>query len=106
MGINFTLNLRRLRFFFILGFVVLIGQSSFAQGTRGTIRGTVTDPNGAVVANANVQLVDSQKGTVVRNATTNNEGVYQFVEIEPSNYFITITAAGLLICGSTTLHSK
>lgn len=79
---------------FLVALLLLFGNSIFAQGTRGTIRGTVTDPNGAVVANASIQLIDAQKGTIVRNVTTNEEGVYQLVEIEPSNYYITINAAG------------
>ena len=62
---------------------LLVNQISFAQGTRGTIRGTVTDPNGAVVTNATVQLNDAKKGTTVRTVTTNENGEYQFVEIEP-----------------------
>src|SRR4028118_352593 len=37
-----------------------------AQGTRGTIRGTVKDPNGAVVAGASVKLTDIIKGTDIR----------------------------------------
>jgi hypothetical protein len=72
---------------------LLVNQISFAQGTRGTIRGTVTDPNGAVVTNATVKLNDVKKGTTVRTVTTNENGEYQFVEIEPSTYQIIITAA-------------
>ncbi|NJM52019.1 MAG: TonB-dependent receptor [Blastocatellia bacterium] len=68
------------------------GQISYAQGTRGTIRGTVTDPNNAIVPNATVQLIDAKKGTIARTATTNENGEYQFTEIEPSTYRITITA--------------
>jgi hypothetical protein len=39
---------------------ILCGTSSaFAQGTNlGSIRGTVTDPNGAVVAGAQIQVTD------------------------------------------------
>lgn len=71
--------------------VLLIATVS-AQGTRGTIRGTITDPNGAIVSGATVQLIDVQKGTIVRTVTTNNDGQYQFVEIEPSTYNVVVTA--------------
>ncbi|HEX6279872.1 MAG TPA: carboxypeptidase-like regulatory domain-containing protein, partial [Pyrinomonadaceae bacterium] len=37
--------------------------SALAQDTRGTIVGTVTDPNGGVVANATVQVKDPSRGT-------------------------------------------
>lgn len=78
--------------FLLLAFMLFAGQNTFAQGTRGTIRGTVTDPNKAVVPNATVQLIDVAKATVVRTATTSESGEYQFVEIEPSTYNIVVTA--------------
>ena len=76
----------------MLAFLLFAGQNSFAQGTRGTIRGTVTDPNQAVVPNATVRLFDAQRGTEVRTSTTNASGEYQFIEIEPSTYYITVSA--------------
>ncbi|MEZ5344771.1 MAG: TonB-dependent receptor [Pyrinomonadaceae bacterium] len=63
-----------------------------AQGTRGTIRGTVTDPNGSVVPNATVKLVDPAKGTDVRVVQTNENGAYQIIEIDPSVYNLIVTA--------------
>src|SRR5919112_229161 len=67
---------------------------SFAQGSRGTIRGTVTDPNGAAVAGATARLIDARRGAEIRTVQTNNDGVYQFVEIEPNAYDVIITAPG------------
>jgi len=78
--------------FAVFGFVLAFSQNASAQGTRGTIRGTVTDPNGAVVVNATVKLVDVAKGTEVRTVQTNDNGIYQMVEIEPSIYNIVVTA--------------
>lgn len=75
-----------------LAFILFAGQNNFAQGTRGTIRGTVSDPTQAVVPNATVKLVDAAKGTEVRTVTTGSDGQYQFVEIEPSTYYIVVTA--------------
>jgi hypothetical protein len=72
--------------------LLLLGQNAYAQGTRGTIRGTITDPNQAIVPNATVRLFDAQKGTEVRTSTTNASGEYQFIEIEPSTYYIVVTA--------------
>jgi outer membrane receptor protein involved in Fe transport len=70
------------------------GQVLLAQGTRGTVAGIVRDPNGAVVPNANVRLIDANKGTLVREAQTNENGVYRLVEIEPATYNVVITATG------------
>jgi hypothetical protein len=72
--------------------IAFAGQQAMAQGTRGTIRGTVKDPNQAVVANATVRLVDKAKGTEVRTAQTGDDGNYQFIEIEPSTYNVIISA--------------
>jgi hypothetical protein len=41
-------------FVVILAFMLFSGQNIFAQGTLGSIRGTVTDVNQAVVANSTV----------------------------------------------------
>jgi len=67
---------------------------TFAQGVRGTISGEITDPNGAVVAGANVKLIRTDTRQEVRTIQTNDEGVYQFLEIEPATYDVVITATG------------
>lgn len=76
-----------------LGLFLFTG-NSFAQGTRGTINGTVTDQNGAVVPNATVKLIDSAKGTEARTSQTNESGTFQFLEVEPSVYDINVSASG------------
>jgi hypothetical protein len=45
---------------------------TFAQGTTGTVRGDVKDPNGAVVPSATVTLVSARGGE--RTATTTSSG--------------------------------
>lgn len=73
--------------------LLLIGQSALGQGTRGTIRGTVVDANGAVVANATVVLIDAARGTEVRTVMTGDDGSYQMLEVEPSTYNLVVRAA-------------
>lgn len=65
-----------------------------AQGTRGTIRGKVTDPNGAAIPGANVRLIDVARNQELRAVQTNEEGVYQFLEVDPATYNIVIQATG------------
>jgi len=65
-----------------------------AQGTRGTIRGTVSDPNGAVVPGATVKLIDVAKQQELRSVQTNQNGDYQFIEVDPATYNLAITAGG------------
>src|SRR5919205_1978696 len=73
---------------------VLSGFSTaFSQGTNlGTIRGTVTDANGAVVADAPVKIVDLTTG-ISRDLTTNGEGNYEAAGLKPGDYSVTISAA-------------
>jgi len=73
--------------------ILIAGQVGFSQGTRGTIRGTITDPNQAIVPNATVRLVDATRGAEVRSVQTNDDGTFQFIEIEPSTYNIVVTAS-------------
>jgi Carboxypeptidase regulatory-like domain len=74
---------------------VLVATSpTFAQGSRGTISGEVTDQQGAVIAGAVVKLIKSDTQAEVRSTTSNQSGVYQFLEIEPGTYEIVITATG------------
>lgn len=67
---------------------------TFGQGVRGNINGTVTDPNGAVVAGATVKLIRVDSQQEVRTVQTNDEGVFQFVEIDPQTYDVVIMASG------------
>ena len=71
----------------------LFAASAFAQTSRGTVSGTVTDPTGAVVAGANVALKNTQT-SVERTTTTNDEGFYRFEAVDLGTYSVTISAAG------------
>src|SRR5262245_13337824 len=73
--------------------LLLLVATMQAQGTRGTIKGIVTDPNGSAVSGATVKLTDVAKEAVIRTVQTDSAGVYQFVEVEPATYNIIVTAA-------------
>jgi hypothetical protein len=64
-----------------------------AQSNRGTITGTVTDPNGAVVAGAKVTATHITTGTV-REATTGDDGTYSIPALDPGDYRIVVAAQG------------
>jgi outer membrane receptor protein involved in Fe transport len=61
--------------------------------TTGELAGTVTDPSGAVVSNATVQLKSLDEGSVT-NAKTNGNGYYTFSYLKPGSYSVTATASG------------
>src|SRR5712671_2236520 len=65
-----------------------------SQGTNlGTIRGSITDPNGAVIPNAAVQITDQVTG-ISRDLTTDNQGNYEAAALKPGTYKVTVTAGG------------
>ncbi|MEP6913657.1 MAG: TonB-dependent receptor, partial [bacterium] len=71
-----------------------LASPSYSQGTNlGAIRGTVTDPNGAIIPNASVQVTDQTTG-ISRDLTTDSEGNYEAAALKPGNYKVTVTAAG------------
>lgn len=78
---------------FALAIMGIFTISLFAQGTRGTIGGTVTDQNGAILPGATVTLKENQKGTEFK-VVSDDSGNFQFLELEPSVYNLTISASG------------
>ncbi len=64
-----------------------------AQSNKGTITGTVTDPNGAVVKDAKVVVTNVADGQS-REATSNDDGTYSIPALDPGVYRITVDAAG------------
>jgi len=70
---------------------VMAAQLSAQSITQGNIRGTVTDPSGAVVPNATVSLKSTTTGST-QTRTTNSSGFYEFALVTPGPYTITITA--------------
>jgi iron complex outermembrane recepter protein len=63
---------------------------------RSVVAGQITDPAGAVVANASVKLVDNQTHAVLQVAT-NAAGQYSLSVVPPASYTMTITAAGFAL---------
>jgi hypothetical protein len=68
-------------------------QFCLAQSFTSSITGTVTDPTGAAVQGAAVELRDMATDNV-RQATSDPNGSYQFSNLSPGSYQITATAAG------------
>jgi hypothetical protein len=63
------------------------------SSTAGAVVGNVTDPSGAAVPNASIQLLNTETNAVL-TATTNNAGEYSFANVAPGDYKLTITASG------------
>ena len=76
-----------------LSVLLVTTNASFAQTVTGSIVGTVADSNGAVVANAPVQLInDISRQT--REFKTNSGGDFEFTGIIPGGYIIKVSQPG------------
>ncbi len=73
--------------------VLLFAAVSFGQEFRGTIAGTIADPNGAPVPNATV-AVRNIGTNITTTVTANGEGSYVVPLLQPGMYSITARADG------------
>ena len=81
-----------------LALLVVVSVLSFsaltvAQSATTSLRGTVTDPKGAVLQGAVATLSNTSTG-FLRTAKSGSDGVYQFLEVPPATYTLTMTATG------------
>src|ERR1700730_14032285 len=73
--------------------VTLTAQPMWGQAVYGSIIGTITDPQGAAVANAKVTVIDQRKGTS-DTTTTNDSGNYSVTHLIPDTYAVRVAAPG------------
>jgi hypothetical protein len=64
-----------------------------AQGTGGSITGTVTDPAHSNIVGAKVAVTNTDKGEV-RTVNTNSAGAFDIPNVQPGTYTITVSAPG------------
>jgi Carboxypeptidase regulatory-like domain/TonB dependent receptor len=77
----------------IVLFVFSLGLSAKAQTFRGAINGTVTDPSGAVVPNAQVKATDKATG-IDRATISTSDGQFVFQDLPVGTYSVVITSQG------------
>src|SRR6266478_8076336 len=77
----------------LVGFFLVVSILVSAQSATTSLRGTVTDPKGAIVQGATVTLNNPATG-YSRTTKSGNDGAYQFIEVPPATYTLTVTAAG------------
>jgi hypothetical protein len=83
---------RRLLFASLFAVLLVCNLASFAQTATGGLRGTVTDPSGAVIPSANVVLTNSTGGS--KSATSGADGMFAFDHLVPGRYSVSVTATG------------
>src|ERR1041385_7279025 len=65
----------------------------FAQSDRGTITGTVSDPAGAIVAGAPVEIRNVAQG-ISYQAASSSTGNYTLAQLPAGQYELTVTVPG------------
>src|SRR5258708_21160675 len=77
--------------FLVLSLLVFL-TTAFAQTPTGTLRGQVTDPSGAAVANATVVLLPAEGAS--STATTSRDGFFEVKPVVPGKYTVQVFAQG------------
>src|ERR1043165_2323379 len=73
---------------------ILFATVAFSQGSQtGGLTGVVTDPQGAVVAGATVNVINESTGKAERATTTGGDGGYAATLLPPGAYRVEITAS-------------
>jgi Carboxypeptidase regulatory-like domain len=86
--------MRKLTKMMILGLALLVAQITvLGQQTTGSLTGTITDQNNAVVAGATVTLL-TNVATGERSAITDSNGAFDFQALLPGTYQISVEAKG------------
>ena len=77
----------------ILGAVLTTASWTPLAAQNATLRGTVTDPSGAVLPGAKITIKNTDKGWT-RTTTSNDAGDYVMPQLPPDPYAITVEHAG------------
>jgi hypothetical protein len=73
------------------------------SGGNGRLSGAVADSSGAVIAGANVKLLD-ENGLIVAQTTTDSSGNYSFSSLSPGNYRVQTERPGFKTSLMTALN--
>jgi hypothetical protein len=86
---NFECKEGMMRSALSLSLVAVLCVAVSAQLPTATLNGTVTDPQGAVVASAKVTIVSQGTG-VARETTSDTAGLYTFANMAPGDYTVRV----------------
>ena len=75
-------------------FLAAVAVHAAQGGNAGSVRGTVTDPSGAVIPGATVHLTNAVSG-LDRSITTDATGQFEFDNVPFNNYQLSVSATGL-----------
>ena len=78
--------------------------TAFAQGGTSTVRGSVKDPQGNLVAGANVKLVNANTNAE-RTTTSSGDGLFTFEAVQVGDYRLEVEATGFKKSVVTDIHA-
>jgi uncharacterized membrane protein YgcG len=74
-----------------------MSQAAAGAATTGSLRGQVTDPSGAAIANANVVLMPAAAPSAPIKAQTDGQGQYEFNGVPAGLYTLNVIAQGFAL---------
>ncbi len=83
--------------------LILSASAAFGQTASATVTGTITDAQGAVVANAPVTLKNVETGTVYTGSSSDT-GNYTVPQLPVGDYTLTVTVAGFKTYSHANFH--
>jgi hypothetical protein len=95
-----SMKLRGLAALIVITLALTCCGASWGQVLRGSISGTIYDPQGAVVSGAQVKAKNIETGAVF-TATTDNSGSFRFNLLPAGTYTVDVTAQGFKTSSQT-----
>src|SRR5437773_1469678 len=86
-------SLGRLSWISLVG-IVWVAQALAQGGATGAISGTVLDPSGAVVAGADVRIINQDTGMLTHTSKTDATGAFTVPLLPVANYTVTVQSSG------------
>ena len=74
-----------------------VSQTAVSQPASGTLRGQVTDPSGAAIANATVVMTPAATSSTPIKTQTDGQGGYEFKGLRAGQYSLTVVAQGFAL---------
>ena len=87
----------------LFAFLIAMTTLVLAQSGTTSLRGTVTDPSTAAVSGAKVTLTSPETG-FTRTVTTNATGNYEFLQLQPGTYELTVEMPGFRKSQEKQIH--
>lgn len=84
------------KYAFLLAGLVIAAASLCGQNVSGSLSATVSDPSGAVIPHAKIELKNDATGAS-RDTVSNGSGFFNLPAIQPGSYTLTITAPGFAV---------